>query len=121
MISVMFLRHYLLFKDPVFQECVLLSEHLRNFSILSIGCFPVKANKEPYLTKEKINIVDGINDSYKITDEYPKWDKSLLMCLKTMLNDNDHPYSQILPVAYAISIGNDTLEDEIISLKEVFS
>jgi hypothetical protein len=43
------------------------------------------------------------------------------MCLKTTLNDNDHPYSQILPVAYAISIGNDTLEDEIISLKEVFS
>ena len=32
-----------------------------------------------------------------------------------MLNDNDHPYSQILPLSYAISIGNDTLEYEMLA------
>ncbi len=43
------------------------------------------------------------------------------MCLKTMLNDNDHPYSQVLPISYAISLGNDALENEILSLKDMFS
>ncbi|MEA5061019.1 MAG: hypothetical protein VB015_01165 [Erysipelotrichaceae bacterium] len=80
-------------------------------------CFPNGA----YLTKEKIKIVDGINDSYKINDKYKKWNKSTLMCLKTMLNDNDHPYSQVLPISYAISLGNDALENEILSLKDMFS
>ncbi|MDD6469135.1 MAG: hypothetical protein PUF99_04425 [Bacilli bacterium] len=82
-------------------------------------CFPV--SNAPYLTKDKIIKADECNDSFKIKDMYGKWDRSNLMCLKTMLNDNDHPYSLILPVSYAISLGNDSLVNEIKIIKEIFS
>lgn len=81
-------------------------------------CFPRR--KKPYLTKEKIIIVDKKND-FKITSMYKNWNRSALMCLKTMLNDNDHPYSQILPLSYAISIGNDAFENEILTIKDLFN
>ena len=77
-------------------------------------------NDKVYLTKTKIEVVDKIRDGFKITDKYKNWNKSELMCLKTMLNDNDHPYSQILPLTFAISIGNDALTNEIINLKKIF-
>lgn len=82
-----------------------------------VDCFSNRTR--PYLTKEKIRIVDE-QDDYKITEMYKNWNRSSLMCLKTMLNDNDHPYSQILPLSYAISIGNDTLEYEIKAIKDIF-
>lgn len=86
-------------------------------------CFPKKSNGH-YLTKDKIIEVEKLknsNDSFPIDLKYPKWNKSSLMCLKTMLNDNDHPYSQILPLTYALSISNDAFMLEIKNIKEMFS
>lgn len=79
-------------------------------------CFPKK--DRIYLTKEKIIIVDEKNDTYKVTDKYKNWNRYTLMCFKTLLNDNDHPYSQIL--SFAISIGNYSFENEIKMVKELF-
>ncbi|QOS39376.1 hypothetical protein DYE49_02450 [Treponema rectale] len=87
-------------------------------------CFPPKPRGGHYLTKDKIKAVQDLKDSgdlYPIDNMYPKWNKSSLMCLKTMLNDNDHPYSQILPLTYALSIGNDALNSEIENVKDMFS
>ncbi len=87
-------------------------------------CFPMKRGGGHYLTKDKIIAVHSLKlsgDSYPIDSKYPNWNKSSLMCLKTMLNDNDHPYSQILPLTYALSIGNDAFIQEIKNVKEIFS
>ncbi len=86
-------------------------------------CFPPKDNAH-YLTKDKIVAVEKLNNSndpFPISSKYPKWNKTSLMCLKTMLNDNDHPYSQILPLTYVLSISNDAFMIEIESIKEMFS
>lgn len=76
-------------------------------------------NDKIYLTKDKIRIVDEKKDSYKITDKYNNWNRQKLICLKTLLNDNNHLSSQIL--SFAISIGNNSFENEIRMTKELFS
>lgn len=78
------------------------------------SCFPKK--NRIYSTKEKIIKVDEKNGTYNVSDKYKNWNRYTLMCLKTLLNDNDHPYSQI--ISFAISIGNNAFENEIKMVKK---
>lgn len=40
---------------------------------------------------------------------------------KTMLNQNDHFDSQILPFYYALNISIDDLKNEIVEIKDMFN
>lgn len=55
------------------------------------------------------------------TNEYPQVTKKKLMQKKTMLNQNEHFDSRILPFYYALNISIDDLKNEIRDIKDMFN
>lgn len=70
-------------------------------------------------TADKIIKVDKQKD-FLVKLFYKNWNKKSLMCMKTMLNDTDHPFSQIHPMTYAMSISLDDLKKEILTVIDIF-
>ena len=71
---------------------------------------------------KKISIIFNNKDYKKqITSEYKQLTKKKLMQKKTMLNQNDHFDSQILPFYYALNISIDDLKNEIVEIKDMFN
>lgn len=72
------------------------------------------------LLKNKITVVDDVTD-FPIRNFYPNWDKKLLMQMKTMLNDCEHPFGLIQPLFFALSIGWGDYSIDISNIKNIFN